>query len=347
MLRSVSVNCTVYFLGGSCTYTLSRRSHRRPHTSLLKQRLTWDSVKIVTLSSGGKLLPTDALPKISAFLLTSASKHVSGDEEKEQTLGACFLGARGRGWVTERGYERPPWARPALGCGSPLCKRHWRKWQEETAMGNVGQAGAQGMISLVPARWQRATSRFSAPFTYACLQLITTKNMMIFAICHLRNCNKSSQFFPLPVQERWDEKEWLCASIQVEERKQNAGRWQWGEIPFTWQSLFLKCWITKERTIHLSGWTHHKPLIAPTYADASKPQSHPQGMHLKATFTFALVYPHTLGRRGHYVLVPCPGEWEREAVWAPWNPQTHGSVCSGTCSALHTTSGWVRNDQST
>lgn len=189
-----SVNCTVYFLGGSCTYTLSRQSHKRPHTSLLKQRLTWESVKVVTLSSGGKLLPTDLLPKVSAFfLLTSASKHVSGDEEKEQSLGACSWEA-----VVEGELQREV-TRGQLGL-APLSP--WDTGEacpEQTAVGNVGQAAPWHWMSLVPARWdwRRTTSRFSAPFTQACLRLTTTKNMMVFTIFFtLRFATSALNFFP-------------------------------------------------------------------------------------------------------------------------------------------------------
>lgn len=208
-----SVNCTVYFLGGSCTYTLSRQSHKRPHTSLLKQRLTWESVKVVTLSSGGKLLPTDLLPKVSAFfLLTSASKHVSGDEEKEQSLGACSWEA-----VVEGELQREV-MRGQLGL-APLSP--WDTGEacpEQTAVGNVGQAAPWHWMSLVPARWdwRRTTSRFSAPFTHK-------KYDGIYNFFYLKICNKRSQFFPLSAQERWDEKHWFCAVIQVEERKRNEG----------------------------------------------------------------------------------------------------------------------------
>lgn len=82
--------------------------------------------------------------------------------------------------------------------GTDMKKQLWGMWGR--------QAAASGRFSLVP-----ATSRFSAPFTHACVRPITTKNMTIFVICHPRNYYKPSQFSALPVQERWDEKYWLCA----------------------------------------------------------------------------------------------------------------------------------------
>lgn len=54
--------------------------------------------------------------------------------------------------------------------------------------------------------------------------------MMILEACQLRSYNEPSQLFPPPIQKKRDEKYWLRAATQVEGRKLNAGRWQWGEI---------------------------------------------------------------------------------------------------------------------
>lgn len=51
-------------------------------------------------------------------------------------------------------------------------------------------------------------------------------------MCQLRSYNEPSQLFPPPIHEKRDGKYWLPVVTQVEERKSDSGRWQWGEISF-------------------------------------------------------------------------------------------------------------------
>lgn len=161
---------------------------------------------------------------------------MSGDEEKEQTLGACSLEARGGGRVTGGGYKRPPWGLASAGLWFPSPHGTFEEvtWRNSRRGPWGGQAAGWGQELSLPVGWdwQRPTSWSSATVPNACLQLIATKIWWYRKRVSLEVITNPLNIFLPPIQEKEDEKYCLRAPMQVEERKLNAGRWQWGEVSF-------------------------------------------------------------------------------------------------------------------
>lgn len=111
---------------------------------------------------------------------------MSGDEEKEQTLGTCSLEAHGGEQVAGRGYERPPHPRLTVGCSFPLCREHLGRWQRHGIRGLWGRQAGRSRTSLfyfpplLPASarqdWQRSPRR--SPICYCSSLADSHKSMM-------------------------------------------------------------------------------------------------------------------------------------------------------------------------
>lgn len=178
-------------------------------------------------------------------------------------------------------------------------------WRNSRGGSWGGQAAARGQDPSSPSKVGLAKTYKLVfhPIRQRLFAVEHHKNMMILDMCQLRSYNEPSQLFPPPIQEKRDEKYWLRAAMQVEGRKLNAGRRQWGEILFNLTISTSQMQDNQQREENMCfELTYHKSLIPLICTNAYEPRRRPQGMNLKTAFTFALAYPCSLRRRECHLL---------------------------------------------